>query len=237
MSSRPNHPNYSQLGFRVHPPTPLKGAFLLSASRRSFAENVRFTVKRSWIIVGLWVLAACAGRSTRSKGSQQTLRLSHPVRVARKPAKNDFSETGQVGLGPAQKVRGLGTWRGRLFGQAQKASGPWNLPGWGLTRPPKLPKMFVLATFREHWRGRPRRTGAGGPGPWILPAWGPRPFWGGTPTPPSRPSDRHRRPRVPGFCQPGAPDPPGSTLPGLPGHTQKTKATPTVVGLGSFFIA
>ena len=35
------------LGFRVHPPTPSRGAFLLSASPRSSAENVRFTAKRS----------------------------------------------------------------------------------------------------------------------------------------------------------------------------------------------
>ena len=34
-----------------------------------------------WITVGLWVLAACAGRSTRSKGSQQTLRTLSKTRV------------------------------------------------------------------------------------------------------------------------------------------------------------
>ena len=44
-----------------------------------------------WILVGLWVLAACAGRSTRSKRSQQTLRLSHLVNFARKQGKQgDF---------------------------------------------------------------------------------------------------------------------------------------------------
>ena len=36
-----------------------------------------------WISVGLWALAACADRSTRSKRSQQTVRPSHSVRVAR----------------------------------------------------------------------------------------------------------------------------------------------------------
>ena len=138
--------------YRVHPPTPLKRGFL------ALCFPSRLCRKRKWITVGLWVLAACAGRSTRSKGSQQTLRLSHPVRVARKQAKNDFS--GQAG------------WRGRSLGPAQKAPGPWNLPAWGrdppggtqtawrpklwaapfleeiggvlgqAPRPPKLPKML-----------------------------------------------------------------------------------------------
>ena len=74
--------------------------------------------------------------------------------------------------------------------------------------------------------GSPPRTGPGGPasldspprtgpgGPWNLQAWGPR-------TPENvcfglfrkiggvAPSDRPRRPRVPGICQPGAPEPLG----------------------------
>ena len=82
-------------------------------------------------------------------------------------------------------MRGLGTRRGRPLGQAQKASGPWNLPGWGLTRPAEnifqTPKMFVLATFREHWRGRPRRTGAGGPGSLDSASLGPQTLLGGYP--------------------------------------------------------
>ena len=47
-----------------------------------------------WISVGLQVLAACAGRSTRRKGFQQTLRPSHPVRAARKNL-----EGGEAGFG------------------------------------------------------------------------------------------------------------------------------------------
>ena len=44
--SRPNHPNYSQLGFRVHPPNPPQGGLSCSLL--------------GWVGVGLWVLAACA---------------------------------------------------------------------------------------------------------------------------------------------------------------------------------
>ena len=106
-----------------------------------------------WITVGLWVLAACVGRSTRSKGSQQTLRLSHPVRVARKQGK------GRLFAFQGRLVGG----RGKLVGQAQEA-------------PPGAPDPAI----RENWRGRPF-------------------------------SDPPRRPRVPGFCQPGAPDPPAGT--------------------------
>ena len=169
---------------------------------------MRVTAKTElkWIIVGLWVLAACAGRSTRSKGSQQTLRLSHPVRVARKPAKNDFSgfRAGDRAGWPRTRPEGAGA--GNLagsLGQAQKASGPWNLPGWGprppggtpqtlktaknVCRPSKLPKMFVLATFREHWRGRPRRTGAGGPGSLDSASLGPQTPLKGTPHTPKMP--------------------------------------------------
>ena len=69
MQSRPNHPNYSQLGFRAHPPNPLQGG--LSCSLLPFAALQKMCVSQQpelrWITVGLWVLAACAGRSTRSK--------------------------------------------------------------------------------------------------------------------------------------------------------------------------
>ena len=65
-----------------------------------------------WIIVGLWLLAACAGRSTRNKGSQQTPRLSHPVRVARKHSKSSRAEQegntarqGRAGQGRAGQGR------------------------------------------------------------------------------------------------------------------------------------
>ena len=153
----------------------------------------------------MWVLAACAGRSTRSKGSQQTLRLSHPVRVARKQGKERLrafhgQETGQGRLAAELLER---TWRGRPLGQAQEAPAPWNLPAWGPgsyftafrkiggiapsdgPRPPKLPKTDQAAC-RENWH-RPRRS------------------------------------RVPGICQAGAPDPPGGTPP----HPQNRPKTPS----------
>ena len=198
---------------------------------------MRVTAKteRKRTIVGLWVLAACAGRSTRSKGSQQTLRLSHPVRVARKPAKNDFSgfRAGDRAGWPRTCPEGAGA--GNLagspprtapegFGSLESArlgpQTPWGVP----PRPSKLPKMFVLPLFGNIGGVAPVGPAQEAPGPWILPAWGPRRHtplqkpkcvfladWQG------RPSDRHRRPRVPGFCQPGAPDPPG----GYPPHPQK----------------
>ena len=108
-----------------------------------------------WNTVGLWVLAACASRSTRSKGSQQTLRLSHPVRVARKQSKaGRFSRRGWWPFAQAH-----------LSGEGQ---------GTGTRRPPKPPGSF--------WRlmGPPPRTGPGSCQP-----WGPRPFGGSPQTPPS----------------------------------------------------
>ena len=88
MSSCPNRPNCSQLGFsliRVHPQAPLQGAFLLTASLRSSVYRSQFPSKPllRWICVGLWVLTACAGRSTRSGFQQTACPSSHPVRVAR----------------------------------------------------------------------------------------------------------------------------------------------------------
>ena len=66
--------------------------FLLSASFRcSTHKQPHCTTKH------LSVLAACAGRSTRRKGFQQTLRPSHPVRVARR------------------SFEGMGSWLKRLW--------------------------------------------------------------------------------------------------------------------------
>ena len=47
-SPRPNHPNYSQLGFGVHPPNPPSRGFSCSLlPLRSSAETVRFTATRT----------------------------------------------------------------------------------------------------------------------------------------------------------------------------------------------
>ena len=86
-----------------------------------------------WILVGLWVLVACAGRSTRIKGSQQTIGLSHPVRVAREQGKQgDFS---RFRAGREQlfwKFAGFReNWRGRPSDpDPRRPLGPWNLPAW-----------------------------------------------------------------------------------------------------------
>ena len=84
----PHHPNYSQLGVRVHPPQPpLKESFLalcFPSQFDTYTTAFESEPQLSWIGVGLCVLAACAGRSTKSKGFQQTTRPSHPVRVARR---------------------------------------------------------------------------------------------------------------------------------------------------------
>ena len=60
---------FSIIGFRVHPPTPLKGGFLALCFPSQPCRNCAFRSKTElkWITVGLWVLAACAGRSTKSK--------------------------------------------------------------------------------------------------------------------------------------------------------------------------
>ena len=81
---------------------------MLSASPRSSAENVRFTAKRAEMdycrVVGPRGL--CRPLDER-KGSQQTLRLSHPVRVARKQGKQATS-CGQGGQGSAEERAGSG---------------------------------------------------------------------------------------------------------------------------------
>ena len=128
-------PAPSQLGFRVHPPTPLKGG--LSRSLLPFALCTKCAFHRKtelkWIIVGLWVLAACAGRSTRNKDSQQTLRLS-PFGGLLKERLFAFQgqETGQGRLAAELLER---TWRGRPLTQAQEAPAPWNVPAYGPKRP------------------------------------------------------------------------------------------------------
>ena len=154
--------------------------------------------QQKWIIVGLWVLAACAGRSTRSKGSRQTLRLSHPVRVARKPAKTDFSgfrAGDRAGLPrTCPEFAGAGNLAGSPPRTGQKALGPWNVPGWG----PSCQKSVFWVLFVE----------IGGVAP-VAPAQEARVPGFCQPGAPDGP--------VPGFCQPGTPDPPG----GYPPHPQK----------------
>ena len=54
-TNRPNHPNYSQLGFRVHPPTPLKRGFLALCFPLQLCRKCAFHSKTElkWITVGL----------------------------------------------------------------------------------------------------------------------------------------------------------------------------------------
>ena len=105
------------------------------------------------------------GLCTRSKGSQQTLRLSHPLRVARKPANPPRS----LGVAPSDRPRRL-----RVPGICQPGA---PRPLIGTLQTPKTAKNVC-------WRGRPLGPAQEAPGPWILPAWGPRPPWGVPPTPP-----------------------------------------------------
>ena len=93
---------------------------MLFASPRSSAENVRFTAKQAEMdycrVVGPRGL--CRPLDER-QGSQQTLRLSHPVRVARKQSKAarlfekrlwPFAKTaGQAGRAPSNRPRRLRT--------------------------------------------------------------------------------------------------------------------------------
>ena len=126
---------------------------------------------------GLWVLAACAGRTKRNKGSQQTLRLSHPVRVR-----------------PGNLFCGLVAPKA-----AHKTPRPRNLPAWG---PRSLRGPGPLESARL--------------GPQTLCGW--TFFW--------TPSNRLRLPRIPGICQPGAPDPPAGT-PRPPQNTPKKPKRPS----------
>ena len=89
ISPAPTTPTILNWGLGFTPQTPLKGGFLALCFPSQLCRKCVFHSKTElkWITVGLWVLAACGGRLTRSKGSQQTQRLSHPVRVARKHSK------------------------------------------------------------------------------------------------------------------------------------------------------
>ena len=136
---------------------------------------MRFTAKRAEMdycrVVGPRGL--CRPLDER-KGSQQTLRLLHPVRVARKQGMSLFLVIRGVAFwdGP-RRSWGPGFCRAgartpdppidpqisgicqpgpdppdppQRAGQVQEAPGPWNLPGWGL-RPPH-------GTDQKHINGR-----------------------------------------------------------------------------------
>ena len=67
----PNHPNHSQLGFRVHPPNEPQGGLSCAICFPAVFHNTTTFHRKPqlrWIGVGLWVLPA----STRSKGFRQT---------------------------------------------------------------------------------------------------------------------------------------------------------------------
>ena len=92
------------------------------------------------------------------------------------------------------------------------------------------------------------RTGPGGPGSLESASLGPQNPWAYPPDPQNcrkcvfwpvfgkigevAPSERPRRPRVPGICQPGAPDPPGGT----PQTPQKTQNDINGEGFGVLII-
>ena len=164
---------------------------------------MRVTAKTElkWIIVGLWVLAACAGRSTRSKGSQQTLRLSHPVRVARKPAKNDFSGWcggWELGGDRPRRLRVPGICQVALAGSPSRtgAGGPGSLdsaslgpqtPLEGTPHTPKSAKNVCFGRFSRKIGRVASRTGTGGPGSLDSASLEPQTPWGVPPTPPKVP--------------------------------------------------
>ena len=124
-AARPNHPNYSQLGFRVHPPNPPQGGgFLLYASPRSSAENVRFTAKRAEM-----------GRSTKGRApnkhcASRTLsgllesRASRQLPVGRAGRfAGSLPRTGPEGAGALDSADGPGPLESaRPPGQTQKSS-------------------------------------------------------------------------------------------------------------------
>ena len=56
IKSRPNHPNYSQLGLRVHAQTPVKRGFLALCLQQTTAEMEGCWVGRSGTsLKGTWV--------------------------------------------------------------------------------------------------------------------------------------------------------------------------------------
>ena len=145
-SPAPTTPTILNLGLA----TPLKGGFLALCFPLQLCRKCAFHSKTElkWITVGLWVLAACAGRSTRSKGSQQTLRLSHPVRVARKQGKERLfafqaEETGRAGSSDR---------RFRVFGICQPGVPPGGLgPQASRFQGPGVSEGATLPIFNAHF--------------------------------------------------------------------------------------
>ena len=130
---------------------------MLSASPRSSAENVRFTATRNEMHYCRVVGPRGLCRPLLSKGSQQTIRLSHPVRVLESRAKqgDPFPKTnlrkeGKQGRAPdpfetepspgrpAQQDR-FGRWPHKTFGLLESAKlGPQT--SWGPPDPQNSPK-------------------------------------------------------------------------------------------------
>ena len=111
-----------QLGCRVHLQTPPQGGLSCSLLPFAILHNDRVsqqtTAEMDWC--RLRVLGACAGRSTKSKGFQQTAHPSHPGRAAR-----------SVNICPGQVWAALQTFLLRKVGKIQNSSfsGPSKISG------------------------------------------------------------------------------------------------------------
>ena len=143
---------------------------MLSASPRSFAEHVRFTVNGAEMdycrVVGPRGL--CRPLDEKQGLPTNTSPLA-PCKGCSKAGKNNFSRLRQGWRGrPPRPVSGIcqvGGQRIAAPSDRPRRSGAPDPPA-GTPRPPKLPRPL---------------------GPWILPGWGPRPPWGYPPRPPKKP--------------------------------------------------
>ena len=122
----PQPPQLFSIRVQGSPPKPpSRGAFLLSASfRRSTHKQPHNQALLIWMGVGLWVLAACAGCSTKSKGFQQTTWPSRPL----------SAKTGRAGQGRAGRAGQGRAGQGRA-GRAGRAGQEGSRAGPGGQRP------------------------------------------------------------------------------------------------------
>ena len=110
--------------YRAHPPKYPQGWFCCSLLPSQFGLNGEFHSKPQlrWIRVGLWVLAACAGRSSRSTGFQPTTRLGSPVTAGPgRPRKAKTTSMCVSGNLARRLPRNVPAWGIRVLGNFQVA--------------------------------------------------------------------------------------------------------------------
>ena len=134
--------NYSQLGFRVHPPT-LKGGFLAFCFPSQLCRKCAFHSKTE--------LSGC--------GSSRPVPAANTSPLA--PCKG-CSKAGQRATWVGQQAgdKGRAGWRGRPLRTRPEGPGPWNLPAWGrrlLRRAPQMRSLESASLGSQTFLGVPKK--------------------------------------------------------------------------------